>query len=59
MKGLLKAISLILFGILLCCADRGLNTTLFYYTSDIPFSLFGVILGIVGLCVAFSNNESK
>ena len=43
MKEQLKGIALILFGILLCCAEEGLNSIILHSFSDVPFSLLGVV----------------
>lgn len=59
MKEPIKGIALILFGILLCFAEEGLNSNVFAYTSDIPFSLFGTIVGFVGVIYSFRNKEKK
>lgn len=49
----LKGIALVLFGILLCCADRVLNSTILHSLSDFPFALIGLFVGIVGLVLVF------
>lgn len=59
MKEQSKGITLILFGILLCCADKGLNSTVFANANDFPFSLFGIFVGIAGLFFAFRKTEIK
>ena len=59
MKEQLKGIVLVLFGILLCCAEKGLNSTVFARFSDFPFSLLGVFVGIAGLIVAFGKMGEK
>ena len=42
MKGQLKGIALVLFGILLCCAEEGINSIILHSFNDVPFSLFGL-----------------
>ncbi len=59
MKKQIQGIALILFGMLLCLSENGLNHTIFASMSDIPFSLFGVISGIVGLVFVFSKGENE
>ncbi len=54
----LKGIALILFGILLCIGGAEINSTILYSFSDFPFSLFGVIAGVIGLIIIF-RKESK
>ena len=54
-----KGIALILFGILLCIAGADINKTLLSSWYDFPFSLFGIISGIVGLVIIFAKNKSK
>lgn len=55
---ILKGISLILFGILLCVGGREINDTILSNLSEFPFSLIGVIFGIAGLAMVFTK-ESK
>ena len=50
---ILKGIALILFGILLCIGGAEINSTVLHSFSDFPFSLFGVISGVIGLVIAF------
>lgn len=59
MEKQLKGIAVILFGILLCCAESGLNSTIFAEMSDVPMSAIGVIIGIVGLVIALTKGNSK
>ena len=59
MKEQLRGIALVLFGILLCCAERELNRTIFAYMADVPVSFLGVLVGLAGLFFAFRNGESK
>ena len=56
---ILKGISLILFGILLCFASGELNNMVFVGVSYIPFPLFGVISGVVGLILIFVKDKSE
>lgn len=42
---------------LLC--GKGLNSSVFYNFSDIPFSLFGVLVGCVGLYFVFGKTQDK
>lgn len=59
MKEQIKGIALILFGILLCCAEDGLNSIIFYNFSDFPFSLFGLLIGCAGILFAFRSKVDK
>ncbi len=59
MKEQLKGISLVLFGILLCCAEEGLNSIVLYSFSDVPFSIFGLLIGSVGLSFVFRSTKDK
>ena len=52
-----KGIALILFGILLCIGGADINKTLLSSWYDFPFSLFGIISGIVGLVIIFAKNK--
>ena len=54
---ILKGIALILFGILVCLGGGEINQTILYSFSDFPFSLMGVILGIAGLFLVFSEKS--
>ena len=49
----LRGVALILFGILLCIGGAEINSTILYSLSDFPFSLFGVIIGVIGLVMIF------
>ena len=52
MEDKIKGIALLLFGILLSCAQDGLNDTIFASMSDIPFAFVGLCVGIAALpCV--------
>lgn len=55
---ILKGISLIIFGILLCVGGTEINYTIPSNLSELPFSLIGVIFGIAGLAMVFTK-ESK
>jgi hypothetical protein len=46
MEDKIKGIALLLFGILLSCAQDGLNDTIFASMSDIPFAFVGLCVGI-------------
>ena len=55
----IKGIALLLFGILLSCAQDGLNDTIFASMSDIPFAFVGLCVGIAGLCLVFGKSKDK
>lgn len=59
MKEQLKGIALVLFGILLCCAEEGLNSIILHSFSDVPFSLFGLLIGCAGLFFVFRSTQDK
>lgn len=59
MKEQLRGIALVLFGILLCCADKILNSTVLASFSDFPFALLGAFIGIAGVVYAFKKTENK
>ena len=52
----LKGISVILFGILLSASGAEINRTILASSSDFPFALIGIIVGIVGLIMVFKSN---
>lgn len=54
---ILKGIALILFGILLCIGGVEINSTILHNFSDFPFSLIGVITGVVGLVMVFGKKD--
>lgn len=56
---ILKGIALILFGILLCVGGPEINDIIFHSIQDLPFSIIGVTLGIIGLVMVFSNNAKE
>lgn len=56
-KYIIKGFALILFGILLCVGDSGINSTVSASFSDFPFSLAGVVTGAFGLAMIFSKEE--
>lgn len=56
---ILRGIALILFGVLLCAGSAELNRDVFSAFADVPFSLVGVLAGIIGLVMAFSGREGK
>ena len=53
----LKGIALILFGILLCMSGSEINRFFMYKLYFVPFSMVGVIIGIVGLAMVFSEKD--
>lgn len=55
----LKGIALILFGMLLCTGSAEMNRTLLHSVSDFPFSLIGVIVGVIGLIIVFDEGPDK
>lgn len=57
MKRQLKGISLVLFGLLLNSAGKTLNNTIFSSFGGLPFALISVIIGIIGLVVAFKQEN--
>lgn len=59
MEKQLRGIAVILFGMLLCCAESGLNNTVFARTSDMPISAIGVIIGIAGLIIALTKETGS
>ena len=59
MKEQLKGIALILFGILLCCAEEGLNSIILHSFSDVPFSLLGLLIGCVRIFFVFRSTRDK
>lgn len=59
MEDKIKGIALLLFGILLSCAQDGLNYTVFSATADIPFAFVGLCVGIAGLCLVFGKPKDK
>lgn len=50
----LKGIAVILFGILLSASGEEMNRTVLVSSSDFPFALIGII---VGLIMVFKNNK--
>ncbi|MCD7749382.1 MAG: hypothetical protein LUH42_04975 [Oscillospiraceae bacterium] len=59
MQKQIKGMALILFGILLCCAEEGMNSIILHSFSDFPFSLVGLVLGCVGLFLVFKGPQDK
>ena len=53
----LKGIAVILFGILLSASSAEMNRTVLASCSDFPFTLIGIIVGIVGLVMVFKSNK--
>lgn len=56
---ILKGIALILFGILLCLGGSELNHSIFHSIHDLPFTIIGVIVGIIGLIMVFEENLKR
>jgi hypothetical protein len=54
-----RGIALILFGILLCLGGSEINSTFLHSLDNFPFSLSGVMVGTVGLVMAFSKDKDK
>lgn len=54
-----KGIALILFGILLCLGGSELNYSIFRSIHELPFTIIGVIVGIIGLIMVFGENMKK
>lgn len=59
MKEQLKGIAAILFGILLCSAEEGLNSIVLHNFSDFPFSLLGLLFGGIGLFLVFRSSAER
>lgn len=57
-NNILKGFALIFFGILICIGGVEINRTLLSSFFDFPFSLAGVIIGIVGLAMVFSKKSN-
>ena len=53
----LKGIAVILFGILLSASSAEMNRTVLASCSDFPFTLIGIIVGMVGLVMVFKSNK--
>ena len=56
---ILKGISLILFGILLCVCSGEINGTILHGFSYFPFAAIGMIAGVVGLVMVFYKNKDE
>ena len=56
---ILKGISLILFGILLCVCSGEVNGTILSDFSYFPFGVFGAVAGVVGIVMVFHKNKDK
>ncbi len=54
-----KGMAFLLFGILLCVSGAEINDTLLRSVADFPFSLFGLIIGTVGLVMVFVKDTDK
>ncbi len=50
-----KGIALLLFGILLCAGSGEINATILNNLGNVPFAAIGVIVGVVGLDMVFSD----
>ena len=59
MEDKIKGIALLLFGILLSCAQDGLNDTIFASMSDIPFAFVGLCVGIAGSALCLANQRTN
>ncbi|MCD8056191.1 MAG: hypothetical protein LUE25_05720 [Clostridiales bacterium] len=60
MKEQLNGIALILFGILLCCAEEEINNIFLHSISYLPLSFVGFLIGSIGLFFVFKGSrESK
>lgn len=59
MKRQLQGISLILFGLLLGMAEGDLNYFIRRHISDVPFSILGLVIGIVGPAFVFKREKGK
>lgn len=53
----LKGIALILFGILLCISGSEIDRIFMYKLYFVPFSMIGVIVGIIGLAMVFNEKD--
>ena len=59
MKKQLDGVALVLFGILLCCAEGEINDVFFHSLSDLPFSIVGLLIGCIGLFHVFRGSQDK
>lgn len=57
MKRQLQGIALILFGILLGIAEGDLNSYLVRHFEAFPFAAAGLVIGLVGLILAFKREK--
>ena len=57
MKRPLQGIALILFGILLGIAEGDLNSYLVHHFEVFPFAAVGLVIGLVGLILAFQREK--
>ena len=55
----MTGIAFLLFGILLCCAEEGLNHIIRRSFSDFPFSLVGLLMGCIGLFFAVKGAQER
>ena len=56
---ILKGIALILFGMLICIAGAEINSTVLRSFTDFPFSLTGLVTGIIGIVMIFSKKAEE
>ena len=59
MEDKIKGIALLLFGILLSCAQDGLNDTIFASMSDIPFAFVGLCVASLGSALCLANQRTN
>lgn len=59
MKKQLNGVALVLFGILLCCAEGEINDVFLHSFRDLPFSLVGLLIGCIGLYLVFRGPQDK
>ena len=59
MKKQMTGIAFLLFGILLCCAEEGLNQIIRHSFSDFSFSLVGLLIGSIGLFFAVKGAQER
>lgn len=59
MKKQLNGVALVLFGILICCAEGDINHIILHSFTDLPFSLVGLLIGCIGLYLVFRGSQDK
>ena len=59
MKKQMMGIAFLLFVILLCCGEVGLNQIFRLSFSDFPFSLVGLLIGCIGLFFAVKGAQER